>query len=1589
MDLFDEILPAGEGEDPLAETQPLSDEEAAEAQEEEPEEPREWTIPVALEEEEPSWEQLDAPELPAELTAIDLDGLELPDRTDPVEQDAATWRALGQDLMVRLGDSPDQEDATDLFYLAGHALERAGDAQDALLCYRELLQREPEQLPALRALRRLHRVRGQADEVAEVLEMQMHLCQGPELQGLIATRAEHLWPTEEGQEEAQELTAKLQEGEAGSLRATLIQADLAAATGDQERLDQLLEQLCEDLKETPHAGALWLERGRRSELAGQREAAKTAYKEAAEASDHAPAGVKEGLLRLAAHGTDPAELTRALLESVDGDEEGGGSWVAQRLLRAAGLAELHDVEDVDAAELLERAGEVASEDIHVQQARALATQANQEPEEALAFHKEQAGEAFYPEQRALALAEAAVLAERELDDRDQALELYQEVLEQLPDYLPAALALARLDRNDPDPEKRLEVLQQSREGAGTSEKLFQGLKMARILSDELDREDEALEELRACLELDPGFRPAIDLLERTIRQQEDYEALTAMLNAAAEAARSTSEAEEFHQRTAWLMEGPLNRPSGALEQYQRLAASNQDEPAFRAGVRRCLEQMGQVDQLAEELSAQASACTMDSLAARILTQRGDLLAAAMLTEDALASYNEAYKRQPGYLAALYALVEGHARDNNWQEVERLWTELMEALPADDSRRKAFTYRLAALHQVELEDPDRALTLLRQAAQEPHPVPGANRALLRALEQAGETGEVVSEMVASAGDLEDPGRKAALLVAAAEMVAAADDDVAGPGVKDLLASAAEAAPDSSLVRGAMKAFGLDTGEKQAREVEAPAPWTEQEETDRAQEEDPDLTSILLEQGRVAFFEELAGADAGEPSAVELLTRAADGEGDILLPLRFLLDRAWMDNNSEALSSYYQRLAEIVEEKREAAVLYTRAGEQMADGGEEQLRTALELQPDLLAAIYRLRDTALRAGVWETACDAAEAEGEASVVPVHIATAHLLAGELARTKLLDADRALASYQKSLAVEPDNALAFSQVRQLLANAKRWEELSSLLLQRAQVGRSRGRLAEIYEALAEVAMVYLEDRSQAKKYLRMLVQLKPSSVEALKQLADMYFQDEQWQETSHTLLSLARLESSHERLKQIFLRLGVIYREKTPDSKRAVASYRKVLALDPANLEALSNLSDLLTAEGQHEQALKVTQLLFERDRDKARKVAHLLRLASIQEKGLRDAHRAGQAYNKAMELAPLDVDVIKAVAMYYTRQRDQRSLLVHLDRAVTAMRGKQAKSPFAPFAYQNLLKVFGWRKASDRCLFTAQVLETLGHGDEETGALVKGYTPTGDPERYLADTPHDEPLFTTAIPGGFRLVFQMLNEGFSRLYKGDLRPYKLGRNERISDKSNAIYRIAAKIGGAMGVSDFDLYISKANPRVLAVENTTPPTIIIGQALVDGAHENEIRFIMGRCLWLIKKAMILPAQLTPEDLAMLIASVVRQYKPDFTPRGADQRQLNNLTNQVKKLTKKMRQELMPFALECSGTSVNPGLIGGAVIAAANRAGLLTCRTPQAAVAALAKLGGQIPPGSMGNPQLEEMLRFAMTDAHFDLRTSIGISAE
>ena len=124
----------------------------------------------------------------------------------------------------------------------------------------------------------------------------------------------------------------------------------------------------------------------------------------------------------------------------------------------------------------------------------------------------------------------------------------------------------------------------------------------------------------------------------------------------------------------------------------------------------------------------------------------------------------------------------------------------------------------------------------------------------------------------------------------------------------------------------------------------------------------------------------------------------------------------------------------------------------------------------------------------------------------------------------------------------------------------------------------------------------------------------------------------------------------------------------------------------------------------------------------------------------------------------------------------------------------------------------------------------------------------------------------------------------------------------------------------------------------------MVIGNKVVEGAHELELRFLLGRCFKMIQSHMALPMRLTPEDLGLLVGGIVRQFVPDFVPAGFEEAQIVAEAGRMARIIpKKMHGELLPFAMECASESLDLKQIGPSLVHTANRAGLLCCGLPDA----------------------------------------------
>jgi hypothetical protein len=201
---------------------------------------------------------------------------------------------------------------------------------------------------------------------------------------------------------------------------------------------------------------------------------------------------------------------------------------------------------------------------------------------------------------------------------------------------------------------------------------------------------------------------------------------------------------------------------------------------------------------------------------------------------------------------------------------------------------------------------------------------------------------------------------------------------------------------------------------------------------------------------------------------------------------------------------------------------------------------------------------------------------------------------------------------------------------------------------------------------------------------------------------------------------------------------------------------------------------------------------------------------------------------------------------------------------------------------------------------------------------------------------------------------------------------------------------------VPSFDLYLTRSAPAVFAVENSSPPAIILGAELMGRADPAEQRFLLARALKLIQGGLVVPSKLGASELDVVVGALGRQHVADYAPVGADVGQIINEERRLQKaISKRTKQEIMPFCYELTGEYRGGNVMQRAVLSTANRVGLLAAGSISSAISALRRLRGDINLTSGGSlaavirsaPEIAELVAFAVSNEHFQLRQKLAVA--
>jgi tetratricopeptide (TPR) repeat protein len=322
--------------------------------------------------------------------------------------------------------------------------------------------------------------------------------------------------------------------------------------------------------------------------------------------------------------------------------------------------------------------------------------------------------------------------------------------------------------------------------------------------------------------------------------------------------------------------------------------------------------------------------------------------------------------------------------------------------------------------------------------------------------------------------------------------------------------------------------------------------------------------------------------------------------------------------------------------------------------------LALKPDHSEALVALAERYQAQGRWGDLAGVLTRQAQAvSEVGQKVALYHRIA-TLWIEKFGNHHNAIASLEKILEIEPDDAQARTTLREIYVRGRSWRALLDLLRRQlvSLVGDARrDHLAE----MAVLAAERLADLRQAIALWNEVLELAPGDRGAVTALAGLYEREKRWPALAEILGRLAESaggEASPEGC-ALLERRGLILLEKLGAGQSALDTLRRVQSAQPENprvlralREAYSQMGDLDALESLYstrhawDDLCDVLSAFADRTADMRLRARALERVADVARNRLGQTERVIKAYEGILATDPENRTVARAAAELYEK-------------------------------------------------------------------------------------------------------------------------------------------------------------------------------------------------------------------------------------------------------------------------------------------------------------------------------------------------------
>jgi len=231
----------------------------------------------------------------------------------------------------------------------------------------------------------------------------------------------------------------------------------------------------------------------------------------------------------------------------------------------------------------------------------------------------------------------------------------------------------------------------------------------------------------------------------------------------------------------------------------------------------------------------------------------------------------------------------------------------------------------------------------------------------------------------------------------------------------------------------------------------------------------------------------------------------------------------------------------------------------------------------------------------------------------------------------DRAIALYQRVLAIDPGNLEAAEALQGLFQGSERYSDMSRILQSKASVLEDVDAQKQALYQAALLEEEVLERPREAIAVYQKVLDIDAEDMRSIDALVKLHLSLSAWEELLAVYSKKVDLLLDPGEKKLILYQVGAVFERELNDVKRAIDTYQRILELDPDDLTALSRLDVLYQAAGNWSELLNVLTHEAELTQDPVESVSFQYRIAELYERHLGDVERAVELYRDILNIVP----------------------------------------------------------------------------------------------------------------------------------------------------------------------------------------------------------------------------------------------------------------------------------------------------------------------------------------------------------------------